>query len=109
MEVEVDILEPQEAWEKELATQAAIRAIRVPVQTMVINGEEKVVMGKSLALVCPKCGTVIQQFQAGISEIEVYKSLTTEDESLLNQTIYCAGCGQKLKLMRELPIENNLE
>lgn len=77
----------------------------VPLQKVIVNGQEQVIEGKVYAIVCPKCKTILQQFQPGISKSDIIKSLETEDENLLNRNIFCMGCGQSLKLMRPMPIE----
>lgn len=102
-EVEVEILEPQEHWEKEIAVVAETRIAKVPVQTIIVNNEQQVMYGEAVCLVCPKCNTVIQQFQPGIPEVEIIKALNTSDEKLLNKHLYCKACGQKIQMMRPLP------
>lgn len=104
-ECEVEILEPQNNWEKEIPALAEIVTTQIPVQRIIVNNQEQVIMGEATALICPKCRTIIQQFQPGIPAIEIHQSLCTEDEQALNHTIYCQKCGQKLKILRPMPIE----
>lgn len=104
---DVEILEPKETWEKDIAVTAAVVSTKVPVQRIVINNQEKVVMGNACAIICPKCRTVIQQFQPGVSEVDIYKSLYTDDEQELSKTIYCKECGQKISILRPMPVVAN--
>lgn len=90
---------------KDVAKLVNIRVSKVPVQSMVVNGQEQVVMGDAFSLVCPECGQVVQQFQVGATRLDILKALNTDDESKLNGFIYCAKCGQKLRIMRPMPIE----
>lgn len=108
-EVEIEILEPVNDWEKNIAVQAETRIIRVPVQQIIINNEVKTVYGGAVALVCPKCNAIIQQFQTGITEIEVVKALNTDKEEDLNKTMYCHKCGQRLRILRPMPVEASYE
>ena len=102
---EIEILEPKEDWEKDMAVYTPIVSAQVPVQKIIINGQEQVILGEACALICPKCRTILQQFQPGVTEVEILKSIDTEDEKLLHNTLHCRNCGQKLKVFRELPIE----
>ena len=104
MEAEVEVLEPQDNTMKEIAVQAEVTRIQVPVQTIIFNNEEKVIYEKAFALVCPKCRTILQQFQPGIPEIDIYKAINTDKEELLNHAMYCSKCGQKIKIMRPMPV-----
>ena len=91
--------------DKEIAALAELAMSRVPVQTVIVNGQEQVIEDMAYALVCPKCKAKIQAYQPGVPELAILKELQTSDESLLNSTVYCSKCGQKLKLFRETPIE----
>lgn len=108
-ETEVEVLEPQENWEKEVPVLAEIQTVQVPVQQIIINNEMQNIMGEACVLICPKCRLIIQQFQLGIPEVEVHKDLCTDDEAALNHTLYCQKCGQKLKLFRPLSVEGEYE
>ena len=108
-EVEIEILEPVDGWEKNIAVQAETRIVRVPVQQIIINNEIKTVYGGAVALICPKCKTIIQQFQAGITELEVIKALNTDKEEDLKKAIYCNKCGQRLRILRPMPVEVSYE
>ena len=108
-EVEVEVLEPKENWQKELAVVAEIRKAKVPVQTIIVNNEQQVVYADAFCLVCPRCNTIIQQFQPGIPEVEIVKALNTSDEKMLNKHLYCKACGQKIQIMRPEPFIDNAE
>lgn len=108
-EVEIEVLEPQDNWEKEYPVLAELITTQVPVQRIIINGEEQVVTSEACALICPKCRLIIQQFQPGIPEVEILKALCTDNEEALNRTLYCQKCGQKLKVMRPMPVEGDYE
>lgn len=94
---------------KEISMIAQVIVVQVPVQQVVVNGVEQNVMGEAIALVCPVCGQIIQQFQPGISMGEVFKSLYTDDEESLKAYIHCVKCGQKVSLMRPSPIDVEYE
>ena len=108
-EVEVEVLEPQENWEKEIPVLAEVVTTKVPIQRMIINNQEQVIMGEVSALICPKCRLIIQQFQPGLPAVEVHKALCTDKEEALNHTIYCQKCGQKLKVFRPMPVEGTYD
>jgi hypothetical protein len=108
-EVEVEVIEPKSNWEKELPMQAEVVTTQVPIQRIIVNGQEKVAMGDACVLMCPRCRLVIQQFQPGIPEVEVYKALCTDKDEELNKTIYCQKCGQKLRVLRPMPVEGTYD
>ena len=108
-ETDIEVLEPQDNWKKEIPVTAEVRTIQVPVQQIIVNNEVKQILGESVVLICPKCKTIIQQFQPGIPEVEVVKALNTDKEQVLNATMYCKGCGQKLRLMRPMPVEGTYD
>ena len=60
-------------------------------------------------LVCPSCGEIVKQFQPGDRYIDILKSCNTDDEKLLNSFVYCRYCGQKISLMRPMPVEGCCE
>lgn len=96
-------------WEKEIPQLVEVKTKQVPVQRMVINGQEQVINGEVCVLCCPRCGDVIQSFQPGVTEVEILKALCTDDEEALKKTLWCSKCGQKLALMRPLPLEDAYE
>ena len=106
---DIEILDPVENWEKELPVQVELGRTRVPVQTIIINNEQKVMYADAFCLVCPKCNTVIKQFEPGVPAIEIIKAINSADSELLNKTLYCSKCGQKLKVFRPIPVEENYE
>ena len=105
MDTEVELLEPQEHWDKEIPIQAELVTTQVPIQQIIINNEVQNIMGDAHVLICPKCRLIIQQFQPGVPEVEIHKSLCTDKEEALNHTMYCKKCGQKLKVFRPAPVE----
>lgn len=102
-EAEIEILEPSEV--DCVPAQAEVRVMRVPVQTVIINGERRAQYGEAPAIVCPKCGGIIRQFGVGTPLLEVLKSLNTGDEEELRAICHCARCGKPLRIMRPLPID----
>lgn len=104
-EVEVEILEHQDSSDKEFPILAELAVIRVPIQHVIVNGQEHIEYREAFALICPKCKKVIQQFNPGASEVDIVKSLCTNKEEELNYHVYCAKCGQKLSFMRPMPID----
>lgn len=108
-EVEIEILEPVNDWEKNIAVQVETRIVRVPVQQIMVNNEVKTLYGGAVALICPKCNAIIQQFQTGVTELDVIKALNTDKEEDLNKTMYCNKCGQRIRIMRPMPVEDNYE
>ena len=104
-EAEFDVLEPRETDWKDIPVQAAIRTVRVPVQQIVINNELRTEYGAAVALVCPKCNGVLQQFRPGVPEVEVAKALCTDDQEALGKSLYCRSCGQLLRIMRPAPVD----
>ena len=98
-----------ENWEKQLPKQVEVRTAEVPIQRMIINNQEQVVNGQVCVLVCPVCGDIIQQFQPGVTEAEITLALCTDNEEALKKTFWCSKCGQKLSLMRPLPIDAQYE
>ena len=105
MNEDVEIIEPQDNWEKEFPVLTKLAHVKVPVQQMIINGQEEIVYDTAAALVCPKCRAVIQQFQLGVSDIDILKAINSDDPEILSKTIYCSKCGQKLKIFRPMPVE----
>ena len=102
MEAEVEILEPKD--DLEISVQAEVAKVKVPVQTIIVNNEQQILYSTAYALICPKCRNILQQFQPGVPEIDVYKALNTDKEDLLNHSMYCVKCGQKIKVMRPMPV-----
>ena len=82
---------------------------KIPVQSIVVNGQEQVIEEEAIVLVCPTCGEIIKQFQPGVEYIDILKSCNTDDEKLLNSYVYCRHCGQKISLMRPMPVEGCCE
>lgn len=105
MEINAEILESVDNWEKELAATAEVRRAQIPVQTVIINGEEQVIYDDTFALVCPRCNTILQSFQPGLPLVEILKALNAKDEESLNKTLYCKKCGQKIRILRPAPVE----
>ena len=83
--------------DRDLSKLIEIEEKEVPIQTVSINGIEQVVMGKSLALICPTCKHTIQSYQQGSTQATIRRSIETEDEELLNRVIFCSHCGQKVQ------------
>lgn len=107
-ETEIETLKPEVLEPPEIDTvpgQAEVRSVRVPVQEMIINGERRVQYGEAVALVCPKCGAAIRQFDMGASALDVLKSLNTDDESALMAKFHCPACGKPLRMMRPMPVD----
>ena len=104
-ELEQEVLEPITDWEKEIPVLADIVENEVVIQQIIINNEVQKVTGKAFALVCPKCGAIIQQFPAGALEADVHLGLCTDDEKILNTALHCRTCGQKIKIFRPSPID----
>ena len=105
MDAEIDILEPVDNWEKTLFKQASLRKLSVPVQNIMVNGQEQTIYGEAYCLACPVCNSVVWQFQTGVSAIDIVKSLCTDNEEEYNKAVFCRTCGQKLRIMRPQPIE----
>lgn len=109
-EQDVEIIQPDENdWKKNIKQPVKLSTFKVQTQTIIINNEPQVIEENVVCLVCPVCGAVIQQFQPGISKIEVLKSLNTDDDKKLNLHMFCSHCGQKLSLFRMLPAEGTYE
>lgn len=106
---EIELLDPVENWEKNIPLLADVVSTEVPVQRIIINNEEQVIMGEACALICPECRVILQQFQPGVSEVDILKSLCTDDEKQLNHTIRCKKCGHLLKVFRPIPLEADYE
>ena len=104
-EVEVEVLEPVDNWEKSLFKQASLRKTQVPINRMVVNGQEQVMYGEAFALVCPVCNSVVWQFQPGVDALAISKYLVTDNEEEYNKPVFCKTCGQKLRIMKPTPIE----
>lgn len=102
---EVEVLEPVTNWEKEVGVQVEVDKIQVPVQRIIINDEERVIMGDVYVIKCPKCGNIVQQFPVGLEEADVVLSLNTDKENYLNGYLYCTHCGQKLRIFRPMPVD----
>ena len=102
---DVEVLEPVANWEKEIGVVAEVAQVQVPVQRIIINDEERVVMGDAFVIKCPVCGTAIQQFPIGLTEADVVLALNTDKGNYLNGFIYCAHCGQKIRIFRPMPVD----
>lgn len=81
---------------------AIIEEKQVIINNVVVNGVPQHQNAKVVVVSCPKCGTIIQQFNLGISLIDVLKSISTYEE----KSVFCPKCGQKLRLERGEIIEN---
>ena len=69
---------------------------QVPVQTIIVNNEERHVMGEAFAMCCPKCGRILQTFQPGVDIRSATLAIKESKDKLTNAFAYCVGCGQKL-------------
>lgn len=98
---EIEVLEPSGSWEDGLAAPAELAVVKVPVQRVIINGSEQVVMGEACALVCPKCRSVLTRFSPGVSAVDVLKALDSGE--LGDRLVHCGGCGKPLRISREAP------
>lgn len=98
--MEVEVLD-----KKEVTELAMVTTIKAPVSQMIVNNEVKVIEGDVTVLYCPHCRSVIQQFQPGITELEVISSLWSDDETKLNGVYYCKHCGKPLRLYRPSPVD----
>lgn len=103
-DIEIEVLNDNVSWERDIPVLAEIVITQTPIQRMIVNGQEQVVMGEACALICPKCGQIIQQFQPGVTPLEVVKALSDGKEEAF---IYCSHCGQKLQISRPQPIDDN--
>lgn len=109
-ECDVEIIEGTLDWERTISQPVQVVEMEVPVQQIIVNGQTQVVTGKACALVCPKCGTILQRFNPGVSVTEVVLSLNAKNDSMLEKnTVYCKSCGQKLSILRPSPVDNQIE
>ena len=91
--------------EKEFEKLAELVVRHKEVATMIINGVPAQTQTIPVCLVvCPVCGEVIYEFQAGIPAVEANKALldTQAQEALSHIAHYCPKCGQKLTYKREI-------
>ncbi len=101
-EAEVEVIEGSGY---EPAPLAEVRAVRVPVQTIVVNGVERASYAEAPAIVCPHCGEPVKAFQPGTRQVDVLKALTAGDEAELMRPVRCPSCGKPLRFLRPLPID----
>lgn len=104
MDENVEVLEPVDNWEKTIAKSTVIKKIKVPVQSMIVNGQQQAIYGDSYCLACPVCNSIVWQFQVGTDAVDIVKSLCTDNEEDYNKMVFCKNCGQKLRVMRPTPI-----
>lgn len=84
---------------------AEIKDVRVPVQTIVVNGVESARYASAPAVVCPHCGEPVQAFRPGTGQVDALKALSTGDESELAKAVRCPRCGKPMRFLRPLPID----
>lgn len=102
-EVEIEIIGGDEY--RDIPLQAEVEMVRIPIQTMVVNGRQAVRYADAPALVCPACGEALKSFSPDIGILDVLKGISTGDESQLRGITHCPNCGRSVRIMRPLPID----
>ena len=87
--------------DRDIARLAEIQTIS---QTVNINGQ--VAQLDQCILVCPSCKMHLQEYNLGVSKLDIIKEFQTDNEYKLSTYMYCQKCGQKIKLFREMPVVN---
>lgn len=90
---------------KPIPEQTEIGISKVPVQEIIVNGVRQTQYAEAPALVCPKCGFAVKQFQPGTPVLSILKSLTANNDEELKTVVHCARCGQPLRILRPAPVD----
>lgn len=106
-ESEVEILEPNYSYEKEIPVLVRIKEVKDTNQQIIVNGVPQPI--KSYLIHCPKCGRVIYNLnEPGTTMFLATRVCTANQKQLGEIATYCPKCGQKLKYDFGEPIDADM-